>query len=65
MKIELNVCESEVILQILKKERDFFISATHCSVPLCSYDEKEEKRYINKMLKSFDRLIDYYGGSVD
>ena len=33
-----------------------------CSIPRFSYDEKDEKRLTNKLIKSFEEVIKYYGG---
>jgi hypothetical protein len=65
MKIQLEIDESAVILQILKKERQVFTRSIGGMVPIYSYDKDEEKKMIKKMLKSFDLLIDYYGGNID
>jgi predicted HTH domain antitoxin len=66
MKIEIEVDENEVIIQILKKEKQTFMeSLSKIGVPMYSYDEVEEKKEVKKVIKSFNRLLKFYGAKYD
>jgi hypothetical protein len=49
-----------LVVASLKEAKECF--NIPCRVPKVSFDIKEEKKYIKKMNKAFDLLIDYYGG---
>lgn len=34
------------------------------SIPMFSHDKREEKRRIKSLIKSFEEVIKYYGGSI-
>lgn len=66
MKIEIEVDENDVIIQILKKEKQTFMeSLSKIGVPMYSYDEVEEKKEVKKVIKSFNRLLKFYGAKYD
>lgn len=66
MKIEIEVDEDDVIIQILKKEKQTFMaSLSKIGVPMYSYDEVEEKKEVKKVIKSFNRLLKFYGAKYD
>lgn len=35
-----------------------------CSIPRFSYDARDEKRLTNKLIRSFEEVIRYYGGKL-
>lgn len=35
-----------------------------CSIPRFSHDERDEKRLTNKLIRSFEEVIRYYGGEL-
>lgn len=65
---ELEVEDDEAdafVLEQLKEAKKNIKKWKKSSVPTFSYDKKEEAEEIKALLKSFDKVIDYFGGNLD